>query len=95
MEATSIEAYHNLIRSGKINTVHQIIMNYFIEKGSGITYSIAKWTNLQEDQVHKRLSELEKMNLIKKTRIKYVSPGSGQLQSIWARVDKMEIRIKI
>lgn len=91
----SINAYYNLVDSGRQLTWHERIMEYFQKYGAGTKEMIARILNCEQEQIHKRLHELEEKQLIKRTPYSMRASSTGQNQTIWARFDKSEIKMKV
>lgn len=77
---TSKEAYATL----DVSALTQKIINHFESAGYGTQDSVAEALNLERNQVHKRLSELEKSGFICETNIAIRSPKTGKLCKVWA-----------
>lgn len=77
---TSKEAYATL----DVSALTQKIINHFESVGYGTQDSVAEALNLERNQVHKRLSEIEKSGFICETNIAIRSPKTGKLCKVWA-----------
>lgn len=77
---TSKEAYATL----DVSALTQKIINHFESAGYGTQDSVAEALNLERNQVHKRLSEIEKSGFICETNIAIRSPKTGKLCKVWA-----------
>ena len=77
---TSKEAYATL----NVSALTQKIINHFESAGYGTQDSVAEALNLERNQIHKRLSEIEKSGFICETNIAIRSPKTGKLCKVWA-----------
>jgi len=95
MEPTSKLAYDNMQKSGQIASWHDRIMEAMVRLRYATKSMIAKELGSSEEQVHKRLSELQNAGKLLKTELRLKSPSTGQIQSIWALSDLNSIVIPI
>lgn len=85
---TSKEAYATLDASA----IRQKIINHFESVGYGTQDSVAEALNLDRNQVHKRLSEIE---VIEETNIAIKSSKTGKLCKVWALKGTKTITLNI
>lgn len=74
---TSKESFKTL----EVSALRQKIINHFESVGYGTQDSVAEALNLDRNQVHKRLSEIE---VIEETNIAIKSSKTGKLCKVWA-----------
>lgn len=80
MKTTSHIAYESILPH--LGNMHKTILEGLQKLQSGTFREIAKTCNLRDDQVWKRLSELEKKGLITSERLEHCTI-SGRLCTVW------------
>lgn len=77
-------AHSNALKSGAIASMHTKILGALKKLKFGTTSDISEYLNMPEHQIHKRLSEMQAKELIRKTEYSKRSKSTGQLQAVWA-----------
>lgn len=92
LQETSTIAFHQEEENGNNAHIRQMIANYFEKNIFGTQDSVAQALNIDRGQVHKRLSEIE---IIDVTNLAIVSTITGKLIKIWALKGASTITINL
>lgn len=95
MQPTSKVAYAKREANGQNDSDRIKVYNAIKRLRFGTKGDIARFLEVPQETVHKRLSELKNAGHIKVTNYKKVDSQTGHLQNIWAIKEIKEIRLKI
>lgn len=88
-------AHKSQSANGNIQSMKDRILKAFKQIKYGCKTEISSFLKVPEEQIHKRLSEMQKDGLIVKTPISKRSSKTGELQSVWALSNLKSIKFEI